>query len=217
MTEAKFTGEAVRKLFVGSLDRSMTDEQLKEYFDKFGDVSGCEVIKDSENMSKGYAFVTYASIDSADSCVSSRPHNIGLKEATVKHNVPRNDDSATAALNTNKIFIGGVHNNTEEEIREFFENPAFKIKIKSVEVKKHPQTNENLGFGFMTLETSDMADKVHIVRRIEEKNWDVLKAKPEGGDGGGSVGGMRCGGVRGMGRRRGGYARGGRGGYGGGY
>ena len=38
--------EQFRKLFIGGLSYSTTDESLQEYFSKFGDLIDCVVMKD---------------------------------------------------------------------------------------------------------------------------------------------------------------------------
>jgi len=47
------------KIYVGNLPFSATEEQLKEAFSKFGEVSEVSIIKDKfSGRSKGFAFVT---------------------------------------------------------------------------------------------------------------------------------------------------------------
>ncbi|KAK7336974.1 hypothetical protein VNO77_17528 [Canavalia gladiata] len=55
------------KLFVSGLSRLTTDEKLKEAFSSFGQLVEAKVITDrASGRSKGFAFVTYTSIEEAE-------------------------------------------------------------------------------------------------------------------------------------------------------
>ncbi|KAJ0908701.1 putative RNA recognition motif domain, nucleotide-binding alpha-beta plait domain superfamily [Helianthus annuus] len=55
------------KLFISGLNRNTTDEKLKEAFAPFGQLVEAKVIMDrATQRSKGFAFVTYASIEEAE-------------------------------------------------------------------------------------------------------------------------------------------------------
>ncbi|KAJ3051724.1 hypothetical protein HK097_007252 [Rhizophlyctis rosea] len=50
----------VRKMLIGGLNWETTDESLRKYFEKFGDVEDCVVMKDSStNRSRGFGFLTF--------------------------------------------------------------------------------------------------------------------------------------------------------------
>lgn len=60
------------KLFVGSLDYSVTTEELKALFAQFGDVTDCIVLVDKfTGRSKGFGFVTFATAEQADAAVAA--------------------------------------------------------------------------------------------------------------------------------------------------
>lgn len=60
------------KLFVGSLDYSVTTEELRELFSQFGEVTDCIVLVDKfTGRSKGFGFVTFATADQADAAVAA--------------------------------------------------------------------------------------------------------------------------------------------------
>ncbi|KAG6697273.1 hypothetical protein I3843_09G185200 [Carya illinoinensis] len=55
------------KLFISGLSRLTTDEKLKEAFSPFGQLLDAKVIADrATGRSKGFGFVTYASIEEAE-------------------------------------------------------------------------------------------------------------------------------------------------------
>lgn len=51
--DTKFT-----KLFVGGIPYDTSDETLREYFTQFGDIVEAVVIRDRDNNSRGYGFVS---------------------------------------------------------------------------------------------------------------------------------------------------------------
>jgi RNA recognition motif-containing protein len=54
------------KLFVGSLDYSITDSQLEEYFSTIGKVVSAKVIVDRyTNQGKGFGFVEMSTVEEA--------------------------------------------------------------------------------------------------------------------------------------------------------
>merc|ERR1719443_2277401 len=96
-------GPAIRelemgKVFVGGLSRETTTDGLRGYFERFGDISDCVVMKDrSTGAPRGFGFVTYASQLVANRVVKHR-HVVDGKEVEAKPAVPR--DSEMLARNT---------------------------------------------------------------------------------------------------------------------
>jgi RNA recognition motif-containing protein len=59
-----------KKLYVGNLPWSMTNESLKELFSQFGEVVEAVVISDRmSGRSKGFGFVTFATEEAAQAAV----------------------------------------------------------------------------------------------------------------------------------------------------
>ena len=80
------------KVFVGGLARETTTEGLRGYFERFGDISDCVVMKDrATGLPRGFGFVTYASQMVADRVVHHR-HVIDGKEVEAKPAVPRDSE-----------------------------------------------------------------------------------------------------------------------------
>ncbi|CAF2648822.1 unnamed protein product [Rotaria sp. Silwood2] len=74
------------KLFVGGLTRSTTTEMLHQYFQTFGELTDCIVIKNpTTKLSRCFGFVQFTTPEIADHVVESRPHIIDGKEIDVKH------------------------------------------------------------------------------------------------------------------------------------
>lgn len=213
--------ESLRKLFLGGLDREKTLEpQLQEYFGQYGEVVDCVVIKDSTTQnSKGFGFVTMASIDETDNVLLDKdgdePHVINKKKVEVKRAIPRGRDILPDPIK--KLFVAGFRdaNLTEDDLKNYF---CDKCTVEKVHLVKDKETGRSKGFGFVELSNRHMVDKAAIVENHEINGIKVVakKATPKGDEVG--AGGSRGGGGRGRGRGRGGYNSGGYGGggYGGG-
>jgi len=60
-----------KKLFVGGLPFSMTDDKLKELFASYGEMSEVVIIKDKfSGRSKGFGFVSFSDDAAADKAVA---------------------------------------------------------------------------------------------------------------------------------------------------
>lgn len=54
-----------RKLFVGMLNKKLSETDVRKIFDKYGTIEECTVLRDQSGQSKGCAFVTYSTKQSA--------------------------------------------------------------------------------------------------------------------------------------------------------
>ncbi|THD20302.1 Heterogeneous nuclear ribonucleoprotein A2 [Fasciola gigantica] len=83
---------AVKKIFVGGLKKDVTNEDLAEYFGKYGNVTDATIVvaKDT-NTSRGFAFVTFDDTDSVDKVILARPHMIGGHKADVRKALSREE------------------------------------------------------------------------------------------------------------------------------
>ena len=78
-----------KKLFVGSLEWGVTDEDLKAAFAEFGDIEEAIVIKDKfSGRSKGFGFVTFTDDAAADKAIEAM-HEKELKGRQIVVNEAR--------------------------------------------------------------------------------------------------------------------------------
>jgi len=80
-----------KKLFVGNLPYSMTDDQLTAIFAPFGNIISANVIIDKFNhRSKGFAFVEFETEESATSAMNELNNSDqGGRNIIVKEALPR--------------------------------------------------------------------------------------------------------------------------------
>ncbi len=59
-------------IFVANIERKVTDEQLQELFQQYGEIASLKLIKDRDTgVSKGYAFVEMANDDEAQKAIDA--------------------------------------------------------------------------------------------------------------------------------------------------
>ncbi|KAJ6655212.1 hypothetical protein lerEdw1_005690 [Lerista edwardsae] len=130
----KMTEEEQRKLFVGGLDWSTTQETLRSYFSQYGEVVDCVIMKDkTTNQSRGFGFVKFKDPNCVGTVLASRPHTLDGRNIDPKPCTPRGmqpertrpkegwQKGSRSDSKSNKIFVGGIpHNCGETELREYF-------------------------------------------------------------------------------------------------
>ncbi|XP_073533983.1 heterogeneous nuclear ribonucleoproteins A2/B1 isoform X3 [Phyllobates terribilis] len=234
--------EQFRKLFIGGLSFETTEESLRKYYEQWGKLTDCVVMRDpASKRSRGFGFVTFSSMNEVDASMSSRPHSIDGRVVEPKRAVAREESAKPGAhVTVKKLFVGGIKEDTDEHhLREYFEEYG---KIDSIEIITDKHSGKKRGFGFVTFDDHDPVDKIVLQKyhTINGHNAEVRKAlsrqemhevqntRSSRGDGygggrgygdgyngyGGGQGGGNFGGGQGYGGGRGGYGGGGGGGPG---
>ncbi|KAL7676767.1 hypothetical protein ACOME3_003016 [Neoechinorhynchus agilis] len=93
-TPKEFSGRqgaqsVARKLFVGSVKDGTTDEALKSYFSKYGNIVDCAVVKNAEGKPRGFGFVTFDDYDPVDRIVLEKTHTIDGYDVDVQKATPK--------------------------------------------------------------------------------------------------------------------------------
>merc|ERR1719219_2073496 len=68
-----------RKLFIGMVCKKLNEEDIKQMFDKFGPVEEVTVLRDDQGVSRGCAFVTFASRQIAMVAIKAMHHSITME------------------------------------------------------------------------------------------------------------------------------------------
>ncbi|MEJ1271162.1 heterogeneous nuclear ribonucleoprotein A1 [Cricetulus griseus] len=152
--------EQLRKLFIGGLSFETTDESLRSHFEQWGTLTDCVVMRDpNTKRSRGFGFVTYATVEEVDAAMNARPHKVDGRVVEPKRAVSREDSQRPGAhLTVKKIFVGGIKEDTEEHhLRDYFEQYG---KIEVIEIMTDRGSGKKRGFAFVTFDDHDSVDKI---------------------------------------------------------
>ncbi|XP_063308431.1 heterogeneous nuclear ribonucleoproteins A2/B1 isoform X1 [Pelobates fuscus] len=170
--------EQFRKLFIGGLSFETTEDSLRKYYEQWGKLTDCVVMRDpASKRSRGFGFVTFSSMNEVDAAMSARPHSIDGRVVEPKRAVAREESSKPGAhVTVKKLFVGGIKEDTDEHhLRDYFEEYG---KIESIEIITDKQSGKKRGFGFVTFDDHDPVDKIVLQKyhTINGHNAEVRKA-----------------------------------------
>ncbi|KAI4532820.1 hypothetical protein MG293_017228 [Ovis ammon polii] len=174
----KRDNEEFRKLFVGGLSSETTEETLWNYYQQWGYLTDCVVIRDpASQTSRRFGFVTFSSAAEVDVAMAARPHSIDGKRVAPKRAVPREDYGKPGALVTvKKLFVCRIGEDTEKHhLRDYFEKYG---NINAIEIISDRESGRKRGFGFVTFDDHDPVDKLVLQKyhTINGYHAEVRKA-----------------------------------------
>ncbi|EDV22471.1 uncharacterized protein TRIADDRAFT_28865 [Trichoplax adhaerens] len=167
------------KMFIGGLSWMTNTEKLREYFEKYGEITECVIMHDPiTKRSRGFGFVTFTDADNVEKVLQSGPHKLDDKNIDAKVAYPKKQRQKLVTR-TKKVFVGGIATNTTtEDITKYFETFG---QIEDAMLMFDKSTQRHRGFGFVIFESEDSADKaceVHF-HEINNKKVEVKKAQPK--------------------------------------
>ncbi|XP_049623274.1 heterogeneous nuclear ribonucleoprotein A1-like [Suncus etruscus] len=170
--------EQMRKIFIGGLSFETTDESLRSYFEQWGTLTDCIVMRyPKSKRSRGFGFVTYATVEAVDAVMNARPHKVDGRFVEPKRAISKEDSQIPGAhLTVRKIFVGGIKEDTEEQhLRKYFEQFG---NIEMVDIITDQESGKSRGFAFVTFDDHDSVDKIVIQKNhiVNGHNCEIRKA-----------------------------------------
>ncbi|KAI8493553.1 heteroproteinous nuclear ribonucleoprotein [Branchiostoma belcheri] len=162
--EDRRENEQQRKLFIGGLSYETNEDGLKAHFGQHGEIVDVVVMRDpNSRRSRGFGFVTFKRAYMVDEVMKSRPHKLDGREVEPKRAVSREDsNNPTAHVCTKKIFVGGIKDDTDEDmLRQYFSKYG---TIESVDVMTDKDTGKKRGFAFISFDDHDPVDKIACIK-----------------------------------------------------
>lgn len=219
--------EELCKLFVGGIDKEITDEEFKALFEKFGEIKDSSVVRKDTKNGLVFGFATFAKCDDLDECLLARPHKYKERALDVKRAIPKGQYES-GPLKVKKLHLGNIPPTFDQDAFLKFLKSRHPKKygiIEEIDILKEKDeagnlTEKNRGFGFITVSNEDFADRISIAEKnftYEGNQMRINKAKPKATDGSFRGGFRGKGGQQGGNWSEGGWGYGGYGGYGYGY
>ncbi|GMS95666.1 hypothetical protein PENTCL1PPCAC_17841 [Pristionchus entomophagus] len=82
-----------KRLYVANV-RDLSEDQLREYFSKYGGIEKIDVIIDKiTNQPRGFCFITFDDYDPVDKCVLERYHMIGTSRCEAKKGLNKEEQN----------------------------------------------------------------------------------------------------------------------------
>lgn len=194
------------KLFLGGLSYDTTDDDLHDFFGKYGSLSEATVKTDpSTGRSKGFGFIVFVDSSSVDKVLALGP--VDLQGRSIEPQRARGRSSggggggSSGGSGIKKVFVGGVDQDvSESEIKSYFSSFG---QVDDIHMPLDRETNARRPFVFVTFDSERAADDACDERShtLGGKDVTVRKATPRNDSGfGGGRGGGGFGGGRGRGR-----------------
>lgn len=187
------------KIFIGGISWETTEERLRDYFSKYGEVVQTVIMKDRlTGRARGFGFVVFSDPSMVDIALQEK-HTIDGRAVEAKKAVPRseqhnartnnynnNDNHSQSyggggggSVRTKKIFVGGLPANlTEEDFKNYFQQFG---NITDVVVMYDHNTQRPRGFGFISFDSEDAVENVlqKSFHQLNEKLVEVKRALPK--------------------------------------
>lgn len=168
----------MRKLFIGGLNYTTSEEDMKKYFERYGPLEDCVVMKFPDSgRSRGFGFIVFEKGEMVDNCQADRPHVLDNKTIETKRATPKTDThQIEAKASVTKLYVGNLGEEIEnEELEEYFQQFG---KVESVEQMTWNDTGKKRGFGFVKFNDSDAVDKICLLggHSLSGRNLEVKKA-----------------------------------------
>lgn len=182
-TALSMSSTASKKVFVGGLSWETDETSLRDYFERYGPVSDCVIMRDrTTGHPRGFGFVTYDDQLVAER-VAAEFHELDGRQVEAKIAVPRSECNpgarSHASRATKKVFVGGLPASCRES--ELHAHFARFGEVAECQVMYDHQTGNSRGFGFVTFVHEATVDRVVDLEAhsILAKHVEVKRAEPK--------------------------------------
>ena len=177
------------KVFIGGLSFATSESTVRQFFEKYGQVNSVEIMMDKfTGRSRGFGFLEFESDTSIVNMLADYKRDPGVFMLDSRSIVPRRAvtkeamrDVTSNKYRTSKLFVGGIGNSSEAELRDYFSQYA---AVQQIDLITDKLTNVSRGFGFIQFASDDDVDNLIALQRekpftLAGKQLEVKKAQPK--------------------------------------
>ncbi|XP_027342404.1 30S ribosomal protein 2, chloroplastic [Abrus precatorius] len=164
VAEQATVSEAARRLYVGNIPRTVTNDELSKIVQEHGVVEKAEVMYDKySGRSRRFAFVTMKTVEDANAVIEKlngteiggREIKVNITEkplSTVETSLLQAEESEFVD-SPHKVYVGNLAKTvTTDTLKTFFSE---KGKVLSAKVSRVPGTSKSSGYGFVTFSSEE--------------------------------------------------------------
>ncbi|KAB8292131.1 hypothetical protein EYC80_007874 [Monilinia laxa] len=201
-------------IYIGNLLFDITEEDLKKEFEHFGTITDVRVTRDARGLSKGFAYIDFADVQSATAAIETKNQTIFEGRRLVVNYINQTPKIRDQNPPSKCLFIG----NLAFEMSDADLNSLFREVRNVIDVRVAIDRRTGQPRGFAHADFVDVESAMKALEQLQGKEVFNRRLRVDYSVGernaGGRAGGDRAGGDRGF-SGRGGDRGGDRGGYGG--
>lgn len=159
-------------LYVGNLDKSITEDVLKQYFQVGGPIANVKIMMDKNNNNVNYAFVEYHQSHDANIALQTL-NGKQVENTVVKINWAFQSQQVSPDEETFNLFVGDLNVDVDDETlrNSFKEFPSYV----QAHVMWDMQTGGSRGYGFVSFSDQENAQTAMDVMQGQELNGRSLR------------------------------------------
>ena len=176
-TKHTATAPGIPELFVGGLPSHVTGADLHVFFGCYGRVADVRMMNYRDGMSRGFAFVRFQAIESAQKVILMSPLSYAGKAIECKLALSKEQSKIFIELNTmKKIYIGNLNpDTTDQDLKIYFEKFGKITNARTITTVEHYTSR---GFGFVGFEKEESAMAVLTFKSSHIINGSAVKCRP---------------------------------------
>ncbi|GAB1608630.1 heterogeneous nuclear ribonucleoproteins A2/B1-like, partial [Argonauta hians] len=168
------TAKKYRKLFVGGLSRETNEISLKTYFEQWGEVVDCVVVRNpATGSSKGFSFLVFKEASTLDDIQFSRPHILDNRCVETRRAMPYYKNPGELR-NIMEVYVGRFRKEVcEKDILDAFSTYGTVKKLEWV----ISNTGKYTGFVFLCFDDIDSVDKCVLHSKVRINGRQVVATR----------------------------------------
>ena len=147
-----------KQLFVGGLLPNVSEQELRDYFEEYGDLWECRLMTYKDGKSRGFGFVQFLNKNSMDFVLKQR-RGLKIRGKLMDCKIALTKDESNHKISEDlqkKLFVGNLTlETTESDLEEVFIQFGDVVKTRII---YHQHTMVSRGFGFVTFATQEAVD-----------------------------------------------------------